>query len=207
MSVSGIGASSYLIDYWELLRRGEAKGNTQTEASVLEAIAPVGEETESTQQTVVATQAPAPPPEHQNLFAEQLAATILEEDLQEEETDRTPVTVPQTPAAAIGGAIGSSSDSSSNKITVKSITENGERYIVGVRTDENGEEVEVYRIPQKASARKLPSEDIDEFSKLKLLINSDKDIIKSAQSALLTREAHIAYGMTTPSASSYGTAA
>lgn len=207
MSVSGIGASSYLIDYWELLRRSEAKQNVQAAPSSLDAIVPVGEEATSAQQAVAETTASAAAPERQNLFAEQLAATILEQKQEEEETETTPPAAAKSSAAAISGASGGSSDSASNKITVKSITDGGTRYIVGVRTDENGEEVEVFRIPQGASARKLPIDDTEKSPEMKLLNTSEENTAKTAHSAVLAREARLAYGMNAPSVSTYSTAA
>ena len=204
MNVSGIGVSSSAWDYWELMRRSEAKQNASVMPSALDAIAPVEKENGKTNQVPADETARVFPPKRQNLFAEQLAATILEQEESEKQAGGSASAKPF--AAALGKAEENSSGSSDKKISIKSVTDGGTRYIVGVRVDDNGGEVEVFRIPQNASARKSPVKESDEFMEMELLSNSVKKNpdaegesfekkVKSALSSMLVQQARSAYGM------------
>lgn len=204
MSVAGIGLSSGALDYWELLRDSEAKRN----ASVTAAAITTGEEDIAAEQTVTQTTSntSATASERQNLYAQQLASTIRQEEKAETTsgTEAGGTTAPVA-AGAIGG--GSSSGDSSNRITVKSITEDGTRYLVGVRTDENGEEVEVFRIAQDSRVSKTTGDEPDKPLGADPPTSSEDKSVRSALSAEMTRQARLAYGMTQSGANVYSVAA
>lgn len=203
MSVTNIGVSPAAWDYWEYLRRsGEAKQSAG--ASAMDAIKPVGKEQEQSAPLTPKEAAPAIPPERRNLFAQQLAATILEQEREAGEKDTTAAAQPF--AAAQDKEESPSSGSSGGKIAVKSVTDGAARYIVGVRLNGAGEEVEVFRIPQDASTKKSPVKEAEGFLEMELLGNvTDEAEEKTAKgtaetpmrklSAALVRQAQIAYGM------------
>lgn len=218
MSIAGIGASSSAWDYWELLRRSEARQNASLSPSALDVIKPIESEAEKTAYVPPEEASAAAPPARQNLFAEQLAATILEQE-RSEEGEAAGASVSNASTSVFGGAAASESSGSGNsssKIAIKSITDGGTRYIVGVRTDENGDEVEVFRIPQGASAQKLPMKESQEFLEMELLKNTTKKTSEETSdigttvkklSAALIKQAQNAYGMYSSLQGIYNTAA
>ncbi len=202
MSVMGIGVSSGAWDYWELLRRSEARQNASLAPSAMDAVQPIGEEQDKSATPLLQETPPVIPPERRNLFAEQLAATILEQEKGEEGDGAATVANPFT--TALDESTNSSSGSPGSKIAIKSVTDGGARYIVGVRTDGNGDEAEVFRIPQDASARKSPLKESQEFLEMELLSNSSKETTEKEScigtaakkiSSALIKQAQNAYGM------------